>query len=151
MESCMRILVVDDHPEMLALIHQILVLEGYTVETASDGFAALELFPEFKPDLILLDIMMSGLDGFQVLERLRRISDVPVIMLTAKGEVESKAMTLFGGADDYITKPFMTRELIARIRAKLRRVGSRVPGPRKSSSLSRLLGPGASGKAPEHT
>ncbi|MDO8491826.1 MAG: response regulator [Dehalococcoidia bacterium] len=133
-------MVVDDEPEMLAMIHQILVLEGYDVDTASNGDGALELFSKCKPDLILLDIMMPGIDGFQVLERVREISDVPVLMLTARGDIENKAKALIGGADDYITKPFMTRELIARIRAKMRRAGSRVPHLRKSSALSKMLG-----------
>ena len=90
-------------------------LEGYRVDTASDGKAALEKFSGAKPDLILLDITMPELDGYKVLAELRKTSYVPVIMLTARGEMENKAQMLDKGADDYVTKPFLTRELIARI------------------------------------
>jgi len=115
------ILVVDDDEAILAMLKCILELEGYNVITASDGGAGLTLLEEKGADLVLLDIMMPGLDGFQVLDRIRQHSDVPVIMLTAKDEVCTVHYTLEIGADDYVRKPFNTRELLARIEAKLRR------------------------------
>jgi len=112
---------VDDDRGMLTLLRRLLRLEGYRVATARDGRLALALLDECRPDLILLDIMMPGLDGFQVLDLLRQCSDVPVIMLTAKCEAEYVHQAMVAGADDYVRKPFSTGELIARIRAKLRR------------------------------
>jgi len=96
-------------------------VEGYDVITASDGSSALELLEEYKPELVILDIMMPGLDGFQVLDLIRKRSNVPVIMVTARGEVTSLRDALVLGADDYVRKPFSVRELVARVRAKLRR------------------------------
>lgn len=115
------IMVVDDEEEIRKLVSRTLTLEGFDVATASDGISALALMKERKPDLVVLDIIMPGLDGFQVLEHMRKTSDVPVLILTGKCETNSLQQTLAAGADDYVKKPFSTRVLVARIRAKLRR------------------------------
>ncbi len=121
MNDRQRIMVVDDDQEMLRLINHILELEGFDTIVVADGNSALTLIEEIDPDLVILDIMMPGLDGFQTLDLIREHSDVPVIILTARHEVESLKRALFLGADDYVSKPFSTRALIAHIRAKLRR------------------------------
>ncbi len=115
------IMVVDDEQPILKLLSRTLEPEGYGVVVADNGRSALELLEERTPDLIILDIMMPGLDGFQVLDLVRQRSNVPIIMLTARGEVTALCDALVLGADDYVRKPFGTRELLARIRAKLRR------------------------------
>ena len=115
------IMTVDDEQIVLKLLTHILEPEGYDVIIATDGTVALELFEECMPDLVILDIMMPGLDGFQVLELIRQRSSVPVIMLTAKREVSTVRDALVLGADDYVRKPFHTQELLARVKAKLRR------------------------------
>jgi len=117
------ILVVDDDQAILRLLKRTLEPEGFGVVIASNGRSALALLEEHKPDLIILDIMMPGLDGFQVLDLIRQRSNIPVIMLTARGEVTSLNEALGLGADDYVRKPCSTRELLARIGAKLRRAG----------------------------
>lgn len=115
------IMVVDDDQDMLTLFHRILELEGFDTVVVADGGTALSLLEKTKPDLVILDIIMPGLDGFQTLDLIREHSNVPVIMLTAKHDLESLQKALFLGADDYISKPFGTRSLVARIQAKLRR------------------------------
>ncbi len=121
MRYCTHIMVVDDDQDMLKIINRTLEMEGYTVITASDGRAALALLEEHSPDLIILDVIMPELGGFQVLKLLRERSNVPIIMLTARREplLVQKALVL--GADDYVTKPFRPLVLMARVRAKLRR------------------------------
>jgi two-component system KDP operon response regulator KdpE len=116
-----RILVVDDEPRMIGFIRMNLELEGYQVIEAHDGLTALEAVRTQLPDLVLLDIMMPKLDGFETLRMLREFSSIPVVMLTAKGEEDDKVMGLELGADDYVTKPFGPRELSSRVRAVLRR------------------------------
>ena len=116
-----RIMVVDDNHEMLRIVGRVLELEGYDVSTAPDGNSALALLDECKPDLVILDIIMPGLDGFQVIEYIRRRSNVSIVMLTAKNEVTLLQRALVLGADDYVRKPFDTRVLVARVKAKLRR------------------------------
>jgi len=116
-----KILVVDDEKFVRDLVRCVLKEAGYKVLTASNGRDALDKMSHSDTDLVLLDIKMPGIDGFQVLERIRRYSDIPVIMLTGIGEVNTLGKALGIGADDYITKPFSKRELIARIKAKLRR------------------------------
>jgi DNA-binding response OmpR family regulator len=120
----MRILVVDDEQHMIDLIRMNLELEGFQVLEASNGIDALDQVRKHIPDLIILDIMMPQLDGFEVLKMLREFSSVPVIMLTAKGEEEDKVRGLELGADDYVTKPFGARELVSRVKAVLRRTES---------------------------
>ena len=115
------IMVVDDDVAIVKMLERILRLEGYDVITAGDGKAALLLLEKAKPDLVILDIMMPGLDGVQVLQLMRERSNVPVIMLTARDEDFSIKQTLELGADDYVKKPFRTPVLLARIQAKLRR------------------------------
>ena len=120
MEKRPLILAVDDEKPILKLLHANLSVEGYRVATASNGRTALALLEEREPDLVILDIMMPDLDGFQVLDLIRQDSNVPVIMLTARAEVICLREALAQGADDYIHKPFSILELTARIKAKLR-------------------------------
>ena len=115
------IMVVDDELAIRVLLERMLEPEGYEVILAADGSSALTMLEKHRPDLVILDISMPGLNGFQVLERIRQCSDVPVIMLTGKSEVTTLGNALSLGADDYVKKPFSTRELLARIKAKLRR------------------------------
>jgi len=119
-------MVVDDDQAILILLKRILEPEGYDVALATDGNSALALMKERRPDLVLLDITMPELDGFQVLDLIRQRSNIPVIMLTGRDEVTTLRDALVLGADDYVRKPFSTRELLARIRAKLRRAGADV-------------------------
>ena len=114
-------MVVDDDLEMLRLVERTLELEGHDVTVAANGSSALMLFRDREPDLVILDIMMPGPDGFQVLDSIRQCSNVPVVMLTAKCEVTSLEKALGLGADDYVRKPFRPVELVARVQAKLRR------------------------------
>jgi DNA-binding response OmpR family regulator len=116
-----KILVVDDEPRYLRLLEANLRTEGYEVISAQDGLQAVEMFSANPTDLILLDVMMPKLDGFAVCQRIRQFSNVPVIMLTAKGEEQDRVRGLDMGADDYLTKPFSATELLARVRAVLRR------------------------------
>jgi DNA-binding response OmpR family regulator len=121
-----RILVVDDEPELRQMLHRYLEAEGFEVAEATDGETALSRIRDAPPDLIVLDVGLPGADGFAVLQETRRLSDVPVIMLTARTEEVDRVVGLTIGADDYIAKPFSPRELVARIRAVLRR-GARSP------------------------
>ena len=116
-----RVLVVDDEPRMIHFIRLNLEHDGFLVSEATSGARALEQLRDQLPDLILLDVMMPDLDGFETLTLIREISSVPVIMLTAKGEEDDRVRGLELGADDYITKPFSPRELVSRVRAVLRR------------------------------
>ena len=117
-----KILVVDDEPSIINLVTAYLRAEGYEYYTASDGPSGLKAARAFRPDLIILDIMLPGMDGIELLTQLRRESDAYVIMLTAKSEEVDKIIGLSIGADDYLTKPFSPRELIARVKAALRRM-----------------------------
>ena len=117
-----KILLVEDTPDLAQVIARELEAAGYDVIRAGDGLTALQLHAAHSPDLILLDWMLPKLDGLEVLRRLRRTSAVPVLMLTARGEETDRVVGLEVGADDYLTKPFSMRELIARMRAMLRRV-----------------------------
>ena len=119
------ILVIDDEQSILNLVSAYLRPEGYQVYTASDGPSGLKAARAYKPDLIVLDIMLPGMDGVELLTHLRRESDVYVIMLTAKSEETDKIVGLTIGADDYVTKPFSPRELAARINAAIRRMSNR--------------------------
>lgn len=117
----MPVLVVDDDVHILRMMRRILEMESYRVLIASDGEAALNVFNEETPDLVLLDIMMSGMDGYSVCRQIREFSQVPIIMVTAKSNDEEKVLGLDAGADDYVAKPFSANELLARVRAVLRR------------------------------
>lgn len=116
-----KILVVDDEERMVRFIRMNLEHDGFQVAEAFNGKQAIQKIRDFTPDVILLDVMMPDIDGFEVLETIRDFSNVPVIMLTAKGEEDDRVRGLEGGADDYITKPFSPRELVSRIKAVLRR------------------------------
>ncbi len=116
-----RVLVVDDDDDIRLLLHELLSGAGYLVETAQDGRAALRVFHEKPTDVVVLDLSMPELDGFETLERLRDVSDVPVILLTARSSEIDKVRGFRAGADDYVVKPFGRQELLARIEALLRR------------------------------
>ena len=133
-----RILVVDDEPSVTDLLAYNLRKALYDVQTAADGRAALRLARESQPDLILLDLMIPEVDGLDVCRELRKTSDVPIIMITARGEELDRVLGLEIGADDYVTKPFSVRELMARIKAVLRR--TQKDGDEESTTLLRGLG-----------
>jgi two-component system KDP operon response regulator KdpE len=116
-----RILIVDDEPNLVDAVRMYLEMEGFTVLTALSGTEALGKVREFLPDLVILDVMMPGMDGFEILRELRTVSNLPVIMLTARGEEDDKVRGLRLGADDYVAKPFSQRELLSRIQAVIRR------------------------------
>src|SRR5581483_7403731 len=116
-----KVLIVDDEPQILDVVSKYLTREGFQIVTARDGDAALSAYHTNKPDLVVLDLMLPKVDGLEVFRRLRSASAVPVIMLTAKGEETDRIVGLELGADDYITKPFSPRELVARVKAVLRR------------------------------
>lgn len=124
MEKESRILVVDDDKNICELIRLYLQKEGYAVEIANDGLNALEKFSQNPPQAVILDIMLPKIDGIEVLKRMRKSENIPVIMLTAKGEVFDKVLGLELGADDYMVKPFEPKELVARLKAVLRRFES---------------------------
>ena len=116
-----KILVVDDDTNICELLRLYLTKEGYQVTTANDGEEGLEKFSQVKPDMVLLDVMMPRLDGLEVCRRIRKMGNTPVMMLTAKGETFDKVLGLELGADDYMVKPFDAKEVVARIKAVLRR------------------------------
>lgn len=117
-----KILVVDDDVNICELLRLYLEKEGYTVSIVNDGESAVKSFGEIQPDLMLLDIMLPRLDGWQVCREVRKFSDKPIIMLTAKGETFDKVLGLELGADDYVVKPFDAKEVVARVKAVLRRI-----------------------------
>lgn len=116
-----HVLLVDDEEALRATLSYSLVKEGYQVTTAADGMTALKLFHKQVPDIIILDLMLPEVDGMELCWRIRAFSDIPIVMLTAKDQDIDKIWGLEAGADDYVTKPFNTRELLARIKAVLRR------------------------------
>lgn len=124
MSDKQRILLVDDDPNISHLVRLYLEKEGFAVTEAARGDDALKSFSQETPALVLLDVMLPGMDGLQVLKEIRKTSKVPVIMLTARDETFDKVLGLELGADDYITKPFETKELVARVKAVLRRAPS---------------------------
>ena len=138
-----RVLIVDDEPRYLRLLEANLRTEGYEVASAQDGVQAVDIFSSQPIDLILLDIMMPRMDGFATCQRIREFSNVPIIILTAKGEEQDRVRGLDLGADDYLVKPFSATELLARVRAVLRRsqipteTGQRYKGFRNDSAGSR--------------
>src|SRR3990172_686842 len=131
-----KILVIDDEPSIVNLVSAYLKPEGYEVLTAMDGPSGLKAAHAFKPDLVILDIMLPGMDGIELLSRLRRESEVYVILLTAKTEETDKIVGLSVGADDYVTKPFSPRELMARVKAALRRIQTGTGPGSEISALS---------------
>ena len=130
-----KILIVDDDENIAELISLYLEKEQYDTETAHDGEEALKIVEVYNPDLILLDLMLPGIDGYEVCQQVRKTRDIPIIMLSAKGEVFDKVLGLKMGADDYMVKPFDANELIARVSAVLRRSGtSKSEEPNQSNS-----------------
>ena len=124
-----RILIVDDEPNLVDLLSGYLSREGYDVARAADGLAAVEAAHAQAPDLILLDVMLPGIDGVEVCRQVRRFSDAYILMLTARAEEVDKLIGLSVGADDYVTKPFSPREVVARIKAMLRRPRAQAQAP----------------------
>ena len=116
-----RILVVDDEPQIGRVLRTGLKTHGYDVRVASDGISALETFNDWRPDLVVTDLAMSNMEGLELCRRLRTISQLPIIVLSVRGEEKTKVEALDAGADDYVTKPFGMDELLARVRAQLRR------------------------------
>lgn len=133
-----KILIVDDDQNICELLRLYAEKEGYTVSLAHDGRKAVECFEQEAPDIILLDIMLPELDGWQVCREIRKKSQCPIIMLTAKGETFDKVLGLELGADDYVVKPFETKEVLARIKAVLRRSGKQDPNEKKVVTFDKL-------------
>ena len=133
-----KILIVDDDQNICELLRLYAEKEGYTVSLAHDGRKAVECFEQESPDIILLDIMLPELDGWQVCREIRKKSQCPIIMLTAKGETFDKVLGLELGADDYVVKPFETKEVLARIKAVLRRSGKQDPNEKKVVTFDKL-------------
>jgi two-component system KDP operon response regulator KdpE len=117
------VLVVDDEPQITRVLRTVLASQGYQVQTAPEGQSALNTFTEFRPELVITDLFMPHMDGLELCRRIRAVSNVPIIVLSVKGEERSKVEALDSGADDYVTKPFGIDELLARVRATLRRSG----------------------------
>lgn len=140
MNTKQRILVVDDDQNIAELISLYLMKEGYEVKKAFDGREALTQYTLFKPNLMVLDIMMPELDGYEVCKEIRKSSQMPIIMLTAKGETFDKVLGLELGADDYMVKPFDPKELVARVKAVLRRLDSKSePAGTKKIAFNQLV------------
>ena len=116
-----RVLVVDDEPQITRVLRTVLTSQGYQVLTAAEGESALSSFAEWRPELVITDLYMPHMDGLELCKRIRAMSNVPIIVLSVKGEERTKVEALDSGADDYVTKPFGTDELLARVRAALRR------------------------------
>jgi two-component system KDP operon response regulator KdpE len=129
-----RILVVDDEPQIARVLRTGLKTHGYDVRVAADGVSALETFEDWRPDLVVTDLAMPNLDGLELCRRLRAISRLPIIVLSVRGEEKTKVEALDAGADDYVTKPFGMDELLARVRAQLRRAATS-PGEASSPVL----------------
>jgi DNA-binding response OmpR family regulator len=123
-ETTPRLLLVDDDAQLAAMLHEFMELHGFNVVVVGDGESALDQLTEIQPDLVILDVMLPGMNGFDVLEKLRQTHDLPVIMLTARGEEPDRILGLMRGADDYLPKPFNPLELAARVKAILKRTGS---------------------------
>ncbi len=133
-----KVLIVEDDGNIAELLHLYLEKEGFDSQVAPDGGKGAELFRSFKPDLVLLDVMLPVMDGWSVLRKIREEGKTPVIMLTAKGELTDKVQGLESGADDYITKPFEMKEVLARIHAVLRRTGGEEDSGEKKLTFDKL-------------
>ncbi len=131
-----KVLIVDDDLNICELLRLYLEKEGFVTVSVNDGMLALDSFRNENPDIVLLDIMLPNLDGWQVCREIRKFSDKPIIMLTAKGETFDKVLGLELGADDYVTKPFEPKEIIARIKAVLRRTSNQAAEPAKANEVS---------------
>ncbi|HEX7999533.1 MAG TPA: response regulator transcription factor [Pyrinomonadaceae bacterium] len=130
-----RILVVDDEPQIARVLRTGLKTHGYDVRVAADGLSALETFGDWHPDLVVTDLAMPNLDGLELCKRLREVSQLPIIVLSVRGEEKTKVEALDAGADDYVTKPFGMDELLARVRAQLRRALKPVASETSSAVL----------------
>lgn len=130
-----RILVIDDEPQIGRVLRTSLKTHGYDVRVAADGLSALETFKDWRPDLIVTDLAMPNMDGLELCRRLRAISQLPIIVLSVRGEEKTKVEALDAGADDYVTKPFGMNELLARVRAQLRRAPAQLAGESASALL----------------
>jgi two-component system, OmpR family, KDP operon response regulator KdpE len=135
MSEKQRILIVDDEPQITRVLRRSLTTRGYEVRVAADGLAALQTFGDWPPDLVVTDLSMPSADGLQLCRNLRAISQLPIIVLSVRGEEGTKVEALDAGADDYVTKPFGMDELLARIRAALRREQAAKPGDAASPIL----------------
>ena len=138
MVSKQKILIVDDDNNIAELISLYLVKECFETRICNDGESAINTFDSFKPNLVLLDLMLPGIDGYQVCRELRTVSQVPIIMLSAKGEVFDKVLGLEMGADDYMEKPFDSKELVARVKAVLRRYRPIVQEKPETSAVKKV-------------
>ena len=134
-----KVLIIEDDNNIAELLHLYLEKEGFETQVARDGGKGVELFRSFQPDLVLLDIMLPVMDGWSVLKKIRESGKTPVIMLTAKGELEDRVTGLESGADDYIVKPFEMKEVLARIHAVLRRAGAEEEPTAKKLSYDKLV------------
>ena len=130
-----RILVVDDEPQIGRVLRTGLKTHGYDVRVAADGVSALETFNDWRPDLVVTDLAMPNMGGLELCRRLRALSQLPIIVLSVRGEEKTKVEALDAGADDYVTKPFGMDELLARVRAQLRRATMPPPGDASSTAL----------------
>ncbi len=139
MPAKQKILIVDDDTNIAELISLYLIKECFDTQMVHDGEEALSAFKEFQPNLILLDLMLPGIDGYQVCREIRKTSNVPIIMLSAKGEIFDKVLGLELGADDYIIKPFDSKELVARVKAVLRRYQQPVADTTASTSNTNVV------------
>lgn len=135
MSDKQRILIVDDEPQITRVLRRSLASHGYDVHVASDGESALQTFGDWSPDLVVTDLSMPNTDGLELCRNLRAISQLPIIVLSVRGEERTKVQALDAGADDYVTKPFGMDELLARIRAALRRAPASKPGDAVSPVL----------------
>ncbi|MBR0598483.1 response regulator transcription factor [Sinanaerobacter chloroacetimidivorans] len=133
------ILIADDNKQITSILEEYAKKEGFVTSVAYDGLAALDLFQKIKPDVVLLDVMMPQMDGFEVCREIRKDYSVPIIMITARGEDFEKIMGLDIGADDYIDKPFSPGEVMARVRAILRRISRTEDQPQQKFSYSNLI------------
>ncbi|MET9832200.1 response regulator transcription factor [Streptomyces sp. NPDC006385] len=138
-----RILVVDDDPTVAEVVAGYLDRAGYAVDRADDGPTALTRAAAHRPDLVVLDLMLPGMDGLEVCRRIRGQGPVPVIMLTARGDEDDRILGLEVGADDYVTKPFSPRELVLRVESVLRRSGPAAPGPHRLAAAGLTVDPAA--------
>lgn len=122
MSERQKILVVDDESQIIRVMRQILSAHSYEIRTASDGESGFELFNDFQPDLVITDLQMPNVNGLELCQKIRKVSDVPIVILSVKNDEKTIVEALDFGADDYVTKPFSTNELLARVRASLRRI-----------------------------
>ena len=132
-----RLLLIEDDPQLGDVVVRYLQREGFEIELMTDGLAGLERALDSLPDLVILDLMLPGLDGLSVFRRLRSVAPIPIVMLTARGDEEERVAGLELGADDYIAKPFSPRELVARVKAVLRRAGGRLETVAAGSRIER--------------